>query len=160
MMNGRQISQYRPIALRLMSLSAFKDPDSFKLNTGTTLLTADGRAEENLADCALVSQDREGWAASGHVHRVIPRSGIHPGLVYLACSCPPVQVQLKALATGSVVDALSTGDVKSVFVPYAETPATRRLGDAAQQAWQLFADAALAENEAITALEEEFSPST
>lgn len=62
MMNGRQISQYRAIALRWMSLSAFKNPDQFRLKEGTTLLTADGRAEENLADCALVTSDRSGWA--------------------------------------------------------------------------------------------------
>ncbi len=65
MMNGRQISQYRAIALRWMSLSAFKNPDQFRLQPGTTLLTADGRAEENLEDCALVTLDRAGWGASG-----------------------------------------------------------------------------------------------
>lgn len=157
MMNGRQISQYRPIALKLMSLAAFKDPTSFQLAAGTTLLTADGRAEENLADCALVAKDREGWAASGHVHRIAPRRGVHPGTVYLACSSPPVQAQLKALATGSVVDALSEADVSSVVVPYDDSAALRELGDAARDAWRLFADAASSEDEAIVALEAEFS---
>lgn len=157
MMNGRQISQYRPIALRLMSLSAIKDPTTFILTAGTTLLTSDGRAEENLADCALVAKDREGWAASSHVHRVSPHPGIHPGLVYLACSCAPVQAQLKALATGSVVDALSADDLASVLVPYDNSATARKLGDAAQKAWQLFAEATAAEDEAITALEAEFA---
>lgn len=156
MMNGRQISQYRAIALRWMSLSAFKNPDQFRLQTGTTLLTADGRAEENLADCALVTADRAGWAASGHVHRVSPRAGVNAGLVYLACSCAPVQAQLKALATGSVVDALSDGDVESVIVPYDDSAAALKLGKAAEQAWQHFADAATAEEAAIAALEAEF----
>ena len=157
MMNGRQISQYRPIALRLMSLSAIKAPATFLLTAGTTLLTADGRAEENLADCALVAKDREGWAASSHVHRVSPHTGIHPGLVYLACSCAPVQAQLKALATGSVVDALSDDDAASVLVPYDDSAAARKLGDASQKAWQLFAEATAAEDEAITTLEAEFA---
>lgn len=156
MMNGRQISQYRAIALRWMSLSAFKDPDQFRLKTGTTLLTADGRAEENLADCVFVTADRAGWAASGHVHRVTPRDGVNAGLVYLACSCAPVQAQLKALATGSVVDALSDTDVASVTVPYADSAAAIKLGTAAEQAWQLFADAATAEDKATAALEAEF----
>jgi hypothetical protein len=156
MMNGRQISQYRAIALRWMSLSAFKNPDQFRLQPGTTLLTADGRAEENLADCALVTADRAGWGASGHVHRVTPRAGINPGLVYLACSCAPVQAQLKALATGSVVDALSDTDVASVTVPFEDSPAALKLGKAAELAWQHFADAATAEETAIAALEAEF----
>jgi hypothetical protein len=157
MMNGRQISQYRPIGLKLMSFSAFKNPASFQLVSGTTLLTADGRAEENLADCALVTRDREGWAASGHVHRVSPRPGIHPGLVYLACSCAPVQAQLKALATGSVVDALNEADVSSVTVPYSDSASARQLGEAAVKAWGLFAEASASEEEAIAALEVEFA---
>lgn len=156
MMNGRQIAQYRAIALRWMSLSAFKNPDQFRLQPGTTLLTADGRAEENLADCALVTADRAGWAASGHVHRVAPRAGVNAGLVYLACSCAPVQAQLKALATGSVVDALSDDDVASVIVPYEDSAAALKIGKAAEQAWQHFADAATAEEAAIAALEAEF----
>lgn len=156
MMNGRQISQYRAIALRWMSLSAFKNPDQFRLQPGTTLLTADGRAEENLADCALVTQDRAGWGASGHVHRVSPRAGVSAGLVYLACSCAPAQAQLKALATGSVVDALSGDDVASVMVPYEDSAAALKLGNAAEQAWQFFADAITAEETAIAALETEF----
>ena len=156
MMNGRQISQYRAIALRWMSLSAFKNPDQFRLQPGTTLLTADGRAEENLADCALVTQDRAGWGASGHVHRVTPHAGINPGLVYLACSCAPVQAQLKALSTGSVVDALSDVDVASVTVPFEDSTASLKLGKAAELAWQHFADAATAEETAISALEAEF----
>jgi hypothetical protein len=157
MMNGRQIAQYRAIGLQLMSLSAFSDPASFQITKGTTLLTADGRAEENLADCALVAKDREGWAASGHVHRVSPRTGIHPGLVYLACSCMPVQVQIKALATGSVVDALSCDDVSSVIVPYDDSSSVQKLGDAAVEAWQLFAEATAAEDDAIASLEKEFA---
>lgn len=156
MMNGRQIAQYRAIALRWMSLAAFKNPDQFRLQEGMTLLTADGRAEENLADCSLVTSDRAGWGASGHVHRVKPRDGINPGLVYLACSCAPVQAQLKALATGSVIDALSETDVASVTVPYADSFDAVALGEAAQEAWQLFADAGKAENEAVAALEAEF----
>lgn len=154
MMNGRQIAQYKPIALKLMNLSGFKDPAQFQIDPGTTLLTADGRAEENLADCVLVTDDRAGWAASGHVHRVVPREGIHPGLVYLGCSSPPVQAQLKALATGSVVDALSEDDVASVAVPYEKSEAATQIGDRAVRSWELFCSASRLEEEAIKRLEE------
>jgi hypothetical protein len=157
MLNGRQIAQYRAIGLRLMSLSAFRNPEAFRIEEGTTLLTADGRAEENLADCALVTKDRAGWGASGHVHRVVPRSGINRGLVYLACASYPVQQQLKALATGSVVDALSEGDVGSVVVPYSDSSVAQGLGESAEQAWNLFAEAGAMENAAMDALETEFA---
>ncbi|MBB5741489.1 hypothetical protein [Brevundimonas aurantiaca] len=157
MMNGRQIAQYQTIAMKLMNISSFKTANSFLLERGMTLLTADGRAEENLADCVMVADDRNGWAASGHVHRVKPRPGVHPGLVYLACASTPVQAQLKALATGSVVDALSEADVSSVIVPYADTPEAMALGDAAVRAWDLFAAATAAEDMGKALLEGAFS---
>ena len=156
MMNGRQIAQYRAIALRSMSLSAFKRPELFALEKGMTLVTADGRAEENLADCALVSNDRVGWCASGHVHRVRPRQGINAGLVYLACASPPVQAQLKALATGSVVDGLSESDVASVIVPYDDSAELVEIGSRAEIAWRMFAEASESEDRAIDRLEHEF----
>jgi type I restriction enzyme S subunit len=157
MMNGRQISQYRPIALRAMNISGFSDPEQFRIAKDTTLLTADGRAEENLADCVLVTEERDGWGASGHVHRVLPREGVNPGLLYLACSCAPVQSQLKAMSTGSVVDALSTTDVGSVVVPFEKSATANAIGDKAQHAWGLFAESAIAEAEAIELLERAFA---
>lgn len=156
MMNGRQIAQYRPIALKLMNLAGFKRPEVFQVEEGTTLLTADGRVEENLADCVLVAKDRAGWAASGHVLRIKPKPGIHRGLIYLACSCAPVQAQLKALATGSVVDALNETDVSSVVVPYSCDAETLALGDQAEEAWAQFAEATQCELQATAALEAEF----
>lgn len=156
MMNGRQIAQYRPIALKLMNLAGFKRPEIFQIESGMTLLTADGRVEENLADCVMVADDRNGWAASGHVHRVRPKPGINPGLIYLGCSCAPVQAQLKSLATGSVVDALSEGDVGSVVIPYDDGPATLELGEEAVRGWKLFSEASECERRATEALEAEF----
>lgn len=157
LLNGRQIAQYRPIAVKLMNLAAFKDADVFKLKKGTTLVTADGRAEENLADCAMVTEERVGWGASGHVHRVVPREGVLPGLVYLACASTAVQAQLKAFATGSVVDALSEGDLKSVLVPYAITPESKALARFAERAWLQFGEAYTLEEEAKGLLEQAFS---
>ncbi len=157
LMNGRQIAQYRPIALKLMNLTAFKDANAFKLTKGTTLVTADGRAEENLADCAMVTEERVGWGASGHVHRVVPKDGVAPGSVYLACASPAVQAQLKAFASGSVVDALSDDDLKSVCVPYATTPESTALASAAERAWSLFGEAYTLEEEAKSLLESALS---
>jgi hypothetical protein len=155
LLSGRQIAQMRPIGLKLMSPAAWKSPQDYVLEAGMVLLTADGRAEENLADCALVRRDRAGWAASGHVHRLRPRSGINPGLLYLACSCKLTQSLLKSFATGSVVDALSAPDVESVTVPYPRTRKANELGDAAIAAWDLFSEAVELEDAATAALEKE-----
>ncbi len=157
LLSGRQIAQYRPIALKIISPRALPKPSNYLLESGMVLLTADGRAEENLADCVLVLQDRTGWTASGHVHRLIPRKGVHSGLLYLACSCRPTQDLLKSLATGSVVDALSQDDVASMVVPYPEDKRGLEMGKEALAAWQTFVRASEAEDEAISALEAELS---
>lgn len=157
MLNGRQISQYRPIAVRLMSLIGFKNPEQFQLQAGTTVLTSDGRAEENLADCAYITEERHGWGASGHVHRIIPKEGINPGLVYLGCSSPPVQALLKSLATGSVVDALSEGDLAATVIPYEETKFAFQIGNDAIAAWELFSKAAKFEDQATSIIERAIS---
>ena len=104
----------------------------------------------------MVTHDRAEWAASGHIHRVRPKPGINAGLVYLACSCAPIQSQFKSLAGGSLVDALSDVDVASVFVPYEDSTAAAQLGDAAQEAWHLFEGASAAEKVAIDILEAEY----
>jgi hypothetical protein len=155
LMSGRQIAQYRPIGLKYMSRQAWKIPTDYVLTRNIVVLTADGRAEENLADCALIRRDREGWAASGHVHRLVPRPGIHPGLLYLACSCKPVQALLKSLATGSVVDALSDSDVASISIPYPTDARAMKLGELAVRAWDKFAAAAELENEGAKELQRE-----
>jgi hypothetical protein len=157
LLSGRQIAQMRPIGLKIMSRNAWKKPSEYLLSEGMVLLTSDGRAEENLADCAMVRRDRAGWAASGHVHRLIAKDGIHPGLLYLACACEPVQACLKSLATGSVVDALSVPDVESVIVPFPRGHEAQELGDLTFEAWDCFADATELENNAISELEQEFS---
>jgi hypothetical protein len=155
LMSGRQVAQYRPIGLKYMSPLAFEEPAEYQLQQDWLVMTADGRAEERLADSALVTKDKNNWYASGHVHRLKARQNTHPGLLYLACTLGMVQAQLKALATGSVVDALSVDDVKSVLVPY---PAgARALGDKVKKAWNDFSSANEAENVASKALEDELT---
>ena len=154
LMNGRQISQYQNIALRLMNVAGINKPEMFQLRKGMTLLTADGRAEENLADCVMVTDDRAGWGASGHVHRIDPLPSTNPGLLYLACASEPVQAQLKALATGSVVDALSEADVSSVIIPYEVSDKASALGNEAVSVWEMFAEASVFEERAISAVEQ------
>jgi len=153
-LSGRQLVQFRPVGLRFMT-KAFPGLNKYLLDPNTLAMTADGRAGDNLADCSLIREDRAGWAASGHIIRLHPRKGVNPGLLYLACTSFPVQAQLKALATGSVVDALSESDVGSVIVPYPTGRLAEDLGNAVINAWDNFAVATTIENQAIAILEQE-----
>jgi len=78
---------------------------------------ADGRAEKGLGVVAYVTSDRDGWLASGHVGRLAPNDGIHPTLLWLAARTWQVQVQIKALASGSVVDSTFPADMARVILP-------------------------------------------
>jgi hypothetical protein len=157
LLSGRQIAQYRPVALKHISPRAFDDPDSYRLEEGWLVMTADGRAEENLADCAVVASERAGWTASGHVHRIKPNPDTHIGLLYLACTDDMVQAIIKAQATGSVVDALSEADLRQVPVPLPSGHAATELGDTVWSAWQDFSAATKLEEEASSALERELA---
>jgi hypothetical protein len=44
--------------------------------------------------------------ASNYLMRVVPRADVAPGYLHAALRAQEVQVQLKSVATGSVVDAL------------------------------------------------------
>jgi hypothetical protein len=125
-LSGRQLLQLRPVALKYISDRSFVDPDSFIVRQGWSLFTCDGRSEEALGSPAFVPHIWDGWMASNHVMRAVPREGIASGYLYLA---------LRSRATGSVVDALDPETVASVVVPKVNPSDARRLGAEAEIAW-------------------------
>lgn len=154
LLSGRQIAQTRPIGLKYMSPKAFQDPDEYRIRNDWVLMTADGRAEESLADVALISHDRHGWMASGHVYRLLAKKGVPPGLLYLLCSCWATQILLKSMATGSVVDALNIEDVRKVEIAYISDANVIPLANDVYAAWGEFAKATKLEDDAVSNLED------
>ncbi|MDQ3402672.1 MAG: hypothetical protein M3548_04665, partial [Actinomycetota bacterium] len=110
---------------------------------------AEGRAEERIAQPALITRDRAGWLANNHVMRVSPLSGTNSGWLYLAFAVPQVQLQVKACSCGSVVDAVNPADLNNVILP----PMDETRGDEAAECWRDMSEAGEAEVVAITALE-------
>lgn len=149
MLSGGQVLQLEPINLRWMSADALREPDRYELLPGWTVFQADGRAEEGLGVPAMVTADRIGWFASGHVGRLVPNEAVHPGALYLAVATRHAQVQLQALAAGSVVDALYTDDLGSLVVPSVD----RSLGERALAAWGDFTTARALQRLAVGLLE-------
>lgn len=97
----------------------------------------------------MISRDRDGWLASGHVGRLVPKESTDPGWLFLAARTWHVQIQIKALASGSVVDSTFPPDMESVVLP----PPGQVDGISISRAWMSFAEAQDAENEAIAILE-------
>jgi len=152
-LSGSHLTQLHPVNLQYISDRSFRAPESFALMRGWSLFTCDGRAEESLGATACVSSLWDGWTASNHVMRVIPRSGFRPGYLYLALRSPFVQIQLKSRATGNVVDALDVPTVSDVLLPALNREQRDDLGKEAEHAWEKVAAALRLEEQTVNELE-------
>lgn len=144
-MSGTQILQLVPAKLQFMAERAFSDVSLYELHEGWSVFMADGRAEKDLGVVAMIPSDRNGWLASGHVGRLTPHPDTDPGWLWLAARTWHVQLQIKARASGSVVDSTYPADIEGVILP----PDTGVDGPAISGAWEQFARARVAEAEAI-----------
>jgi len=117
LLSGRQILQAQIVGLKFLPRASKNCYRNFLLKKGWVVYPADGRVEGRLGTPALITDDREGWYASGHIGRIEPLPGINPGYLYLAFLHPAVQAQISALACGSVVDAVYPEDVEKIIIP-------------------------------------------
>ena len=148
-MSGTQVLQYVFAKPQFMSSRAFEDVEDYRLRQGWSVYMADGRSEINLGVPAMVTSARDGWVASGHVGRLVPKADTNPGWLWLAARTWHFAVQLKALASGSVVDSTFPSDAASVILP----PPLEVDGDVIVAAWEGFAEAQRLEAEAISLLD-------
>jgi hypothetical protein len=149
-MSGTQLLQHTPINLQYIAERALRNKLDYEVRTGWLAYQADGRAEETLGLPVMVTPDREGWLASGHVGRIVAKSGTNPGWLCAALRTPHCQVQIKALASGSVVDSTFPNDMEGVVLP----PPIRGIRwSRVTEAWFDFAKVTELENNAIKALE-------
>jgi len=132
-----------------MAHRVFEEPEKYRLDAVDTIFAADGRAYEGLGVPVLVTPDRDGWLASEHVMRLRPKEGVSAGALYLASTTQHVQLQLQALARGSVVDTLYEHDVMDIYVPEVD----ERWGISAEHAWNNFALANALERHATVLFE-------
>ncbi|MGY3262237.1 hypothetical protein [Frigoribacterium sp. 2355] len=116
-LSGRQLLQFLPIGLKYLAKSVLANPAAYELKTGTIAFPADGRAEESLGQPVLITDQRDGWLASGHVGRARPYDARDAGWIWASLASQAVRRQVAAMACGSVVDALYEEDVKSVVLP-------------------------------------------
>lgn len=114
-MSGTQVLQLVPASRQFMAERAFSDVSLFELRKGWSVFMADGRAEKDLGVVAMIPSDRDAWLASGHVGRLVPHAGTDPGWLWLAARTWHAQIQIKALASGSVVDSTYPADMESII---------------------------------------------
>jgi len=152
LLSGRQLLQYDVVGAKRISERSISDPTLYELKESTVCFQADGRAEEALGVPVLITDDRAGWLASGHVGRVIPHDLRDSGWVWASIATSQVQSQIASLACGSVVDALYPEDLVRVLLP----PRDLIDSDAVTSAWKGLENAARLESAAIERLERRF----
>jgi hypothetical protein len=150
MLSGGQLLQIRPLNLRYMAARALTDIDRYRLKSGWIAYQADGRAEEALGEPVMITADKDGWLASGHVGRIVANKASDSGPLFLAFQSPHAQMQLKAFASGSVVDATFPVDAERVILPPLPSGTGRRV----ESCWANFAEAQLIEDETFHTIEE------
>ena len=91
--------------------------------------------------------------ASNHVMRAIPKPHIHPGFLYAILKSPYVQIQLKALATGSVVDALDDVTLAETSVPLLPEDQRNEIGTRVVSAWEAIAESVRITKQAVAHLD-------
>lgn len=144
-MSGTQILQQQFAKPQYMAPAAFKDVEDYKLAPGWTLYQADGRSEKNLGITSMVTSARDGWTASGHVGRLRAKDKADAGWLWIASRTDHFAIQLKASASGSVVDATYPEDAEQVVLP----PRLDVDSAAIIEAWEGFALAESLEAKAV-----------
>lgn len=156
-LSGTQLLQHTPINLQYLAARSLKNRSEYEIHTGWLAYQADGRAEETLGLPVMIMHDRDGWLASGHVGRVIAKRGVSSGWLCTALRTPHCQIQIKALASGSVVDSTFPTDMESVILP----PCTSDIDwNRVVDAWEDFARATELENKAVHLLERRLTESS
>lgn len=146
-LSGRQVHQVHPVGLKFIAPTALRNPSRYELPVHAIAYQADGRAEQKLGVPVMITEDRRGWMASGHVGRVIASPGVDPGWLFLALRSEHARIQIKSRASGSVVDGSYEEDMERVVLP----PPARH--PEVVELWELFREASLREQRAASLIE-------
>lgn len=134
LISGRQLLQNQVVGMKHLPFSSSDKYEDFMLHNEYVAYPADGRVEGRLGTPVYITNNRDGWFASGHIGRVVAKEGVSSGYIYLALSHPVVKAQIHALACGSVVDAVYPEDVAKIIVPpYIDFPYKKVI-----DAWEKF----------------------
>lgn len=143
-LQGSDIPTIRPFLLKYLSR---KTPhlDLWKVQSGSVLVTCSG----TIGEVAMVPKSEDGWAASQHILRVIPKDedGFNAGFVAAFLLTPYGRAQL--VSYGAVVKELTSKTMEEIRIPDAPSSLQVRIGEKVERAFELKSQAIRIEDEAI-----------
>lgn len=150
LLQGSHIPQFAPADLKFISKSETKGLDRWLIRKGWVLVTCSG----TIGRIGLVTHAQDGWAASQHLLRILPREGFsHPGYIAAFLTTPYGQHQLTSKIYGAVVDELTEADTEAVWIPNAPYDIQEQIGDKVMEAYEKKEQANQLEEKAIRQLE-------
>jgi type I restriction enzyme S subunit len=154
-LQGSHIPLMKPYDLKYLSPRAHADLSPWLIRKGWVLVTCSGV----VGRVALAASALDGWAASQHIERIIPRAGrADAGYLAAFLMTPYGQHQLTSKIYGGVVDELTEEDTASVFVPDAPMPVQERIGALVTEAFEKKEEANKVEEAAVRQLETLVAP--
>jgi len=118
-LQGSHIVHFDPADIKYLSRTAHARLDRWIIHSGWILITCSG----TVGRVTMAPTHWDGWAASQHILRVVPKDDrtCPPGYLATFLASPLGHVQLTAQIYGAVVDELTEEQAKSVLVPVAVT---------------------------------------
>lgn len=116
-LQGSHIVHFEPADIKYLSKTAHVRLERWVIRRGWILVTCSG----TVGRVALTPKEWDGWAASQHILRIVPKrnDACPPGYLATFLASRLGHVQLSAQIYGAVVDELTEDQAKSVRVPIA-----------------------------------------
>ena len=150
LLQGSQIPSMRPHNLEFISSTRTNKIERWIIRPGWVLVTCSG----TIGRIAVSTNKQDGWAASQHILRILPKQNTtHPGFLAAFLSTPYGQHQLKAKIYGGVVDELTAEDTEVILIPDVPYSEQLRIGEPVVKVYELRDEANVLEDEAIAELE-------
>ena len=149
-LSGKDIVKTYPNDLKYISRIKTKKLRTYIIKEGWSLITCSG----TMGRTALVTKEWDGWAATQHIIRIVPKN-IHPGYVYAFLSSDYGQAQFSRFIHGSVVDEITDKQTEKVSILIPDNDIQNKIGSKTQKAFNLRSEANQIETTAIELIEEE-----
>lgn len=150
-LQGSHIPQIRPLDLKYI-WKGTKNIDEMKLKKNWLLMTRSG----TVGRLGIVRENWDGWAASEHIYRLIPKNNDDAGYLLTFLSSEYGQKQIEGKIYGAVVEEIGESDtdlVNEIELMWPEETHRIRIGNVMLSAYDLRDAANKLEEEAIRLLE-------
>jgi hypothetical protein len=155
-LQGSHVVHFQPADLKYVSPTVHKKLELWVIREGWLLVTRSG----SVGRIAVTPHSWNGWAASEHSLRIVPKkNGPCPvGYLYAFLSSELGQAQLTAQIYGAVVDELTEDQTRSVLIPVPETPEqvslVEQLSAVAMQSVQMRSEAVRLAEQAVAGIDD------